>query len=701
MEAHPRNLARVFHADLRLVVPLFQRPYVWRAETQWLPLWEDVLTTRDRVAAGDEVPHFLGAVVLEARSTAHGGLEVREVIDGQQRLSTLQLLIAAIRDTFVSRGVGDDRTAKRLTKLLSNDPDLVEVADERFRLWPTNADRAGYRAVMTGQHKATQYSDKLQGIVGAYAWFRAEVDALLGDQPPEVTVAELTSIGEVLLEHLEVVVIDLGKDDNAQVIFETLNARGTPLRASDLIKNLVFRTLQTAGRRVEELYEAYWAPLETPAWQVEVRQGRLNRPRLDAFMGYFLTVLLQREVQAHQLFPSARAYIGGDPDRAEGLLRELARYAEVYAALEGSRFTDAGERACLHRMQIVDTTTLTPLLLWLFANTGGAERAQAVQALESYVVRRTLARLTTKNYNRLFLELLRRLGVGAGPAGQVTTAYLAEQGSDSGVWPTDEELERSFATLPLYRLLKRERLQRALLALEVHAQTAKTESILASRKLSVEHLLPQQWEAHWALPSHPEDEERERQTRSALVHTIGNLTLVTDSLNASMSNASWPVKRRHLLEHSALTLNRGLPEHWDGDAIIARSRHLAALAVSLWRRPAPAETDSLLASPAERDLRPDRDRNQSATPAARTTSSGPKTRRDIAKHVEHVFTDLPPGEFLTVAEIARRPSPEYDDGPPSSGAIAARLFPASGTSTLSMVVAEVRGGVRGARKVSL
>ncbi len=471
MEAHPRTLKSVFRSDVRLTVPLFQRPYVWNADEQWEPLWEDVVATRDRAERGDAVPHFLGAIVLEQKRGSLGSLEVRDVIDGQQRLTTLHLLIAAVRDGFADRDL-QGRTSKRLSKLLENDPDLVDEPDEQHKLWPTNKDRDAYRDVMRGAYREVAYGPTLPRIAGAYTWFRGALDELIGDSAEDAAAMILDALGEVLLEHLEVVVIDLGEDDNAQVIFETLNARGTALRASDLIKNLLFRTLQDARRPVERLYQEHWEGLESEPWQAEVRQGRLTRPRLDAFMGFFLVVLLQREVQSHQLFPAARTHLRGDADRAEELLREASRHAAVYDRLEAGLSDDPQERASLARMRIVDTQTMTPLLLWLFANTVGPDRRAALLALESYVVRRTLCRLTTKNYNRVFLELLRRLGTGEGAAGELVPAYLAAQSSESGMWPTDEELRRSLGTLELYRLLKRESLQRALLALETHATTA-------------------------------------------------------------------------------------------------------------------------------------------------------------------------------------------------------------------------------------
>lgn len=134
MEAHPRTLKSVFRSDVRLTVPLFQRPYVWTASEQWQPLWEEVVATKERVEHGDAVPHFLGAIVLEQKRGSLGSLEVREVIDGQQRLTTLQILIAALRDAFTSHEI-DNRMYKRLVKLLVNDEEMVDSADEVHKLW--------------------------------------------------------------------------------------------------------------------------------------------------------------------------------------------------------------------------------------------------------------------------------------------------------------------------------------------------------------------------------------------------------------------------------------------------------------------------------------------------------------------------------------------------------------------------------------
>lgn len=697
VEAHPRRLKTVFRSDVRLVVPLFQRPYVWDEEEQWAPLWEDVVATFDRRGDDETPPHFLGAIVLEQKRGVLGSLEVREVIDGQQRLTTLQILIAALRDTYISLEIRT-RLLSRLTKTLVNDADYVDSVDEEFKLWPTNRDRRSYTDVMNGEYRDSTHDPALPRIASAYVFFREQIDAFVTSSGRDEVEALLDGLAEVMLEHLEVVVIDLGIDDNAQVIFETLNARGTALRASDLIKNALFRTLQDHGRPVEQLYQQYWEPLEQARWQANVRQGRLVRPRLDVFVGFFLPILLQREVQSHQLFAVSRTYFANDADRAQTFLVQLARYAQIYDELDTKQFGSPAERQILDRIEIVDTQTITPLLLWLFAHTDGGDRSRSLSLLEAYLVRRSICRLTAKNYNRLFLELLWRLSIQDEPAPDVIKQFLVQQDSESGIWPSDDDLTESLRGLPLYRLFKRDRLQRLLLAFEHHLTTDRTEPITASSKLSVEHLMPRSWREHWLLPEDSALAEAEEKRRENLLHTVGNLTLITGTLNSSLSNGPWSRKRAHLLQHSALTLNRSLPAEWDTDQIERRALDLARAAVTMWPRPADVAQSPRRITDKDRDLTPDRD--HAATRRKEPSMATIPSRRDIGQHILNAFADLEEGTFLTIAEIRNVPSPQYPvNDPPSAGAISARLFPSNGSrTTVPGIVGASVDGRRGARK---
>lgn len=159
-------------------MPLFQRPYVWDEQGQWAPLWEDVAATFDRRDDEDTTPHFLGAIVLEAKRHALGSVEVREVIDGQQRLTTLQILIAALRDAYAAEGI-KTRLQSRLAKTLTNDTDYIDSPEEEFKLWPTNRDRRSYADVMRGAHLDSSRDPALPRIADAYLFFREQIDTFV------------------------------------------------------------------------------------------------------------------------------------------------------------------------------------------------------------------------------------------------------------------------------------------------------------------------------------------------------------------------------------------------------------------------------------------------------------------------------------------------------------------------------------------
>jgi hypothetical protein len=238
----------------------------------------------------------------------------------------------------------------------------------------------------------------------------------------------------------------------------------------------------------------------------------------------------------------------------------------------------------------MDTGVTTPLLLWIFAQPSTAlsleRRTRCLHALESFLVRRMVCRLTAKNYNDLFLELLSRLEV-AGPADadEVMVDYLASQEADSRLWPDDHAFEMALLDLPLYRLLTRSRLRMVLEALEDSLRTSKSEEASVQRgKLTIEHILPRRWRQHWPIGNGGFQAEIDRER---LLHSLGNLTLVNGRLNPSMSNGAWPVKQKALAAHSVLHLNKRLGDayadrKWDEATIHERGTALAAIATHSW-----------------------------------------------------------------------------------------------------------------------
>jgi hypothetical protein len=269
--------------------------------------------------------------------------------------------------------------------------------------------------------------------------------------------------------------------------------------------------------------------------------------------------------------------------------------AAVYRTIDTlDRYTRDG--TFLYRWEAMDAGVLTPLLLWVFAweheELAPERRMRLLVALESYLVRRMINRMTTKQYNRMFLDALREL-IDAGPlaADDVLIEFLARQTAESQVWPSDVVFRQAFLDLPVYTLLTRGRVRVVLEALEDDMRGPKTEDEFVTRgKLTVEHVMPQAWALHWPLPAGVEPVRAELD-RNRLLQTFGNLTLATSSLNSTMSNHSWADKRKHLDENSVLLLNKWIlsqaPEAagWSEEDIRARSEALFDRALRIWPRP--------------------------------------------------------------------------------------------------------------------
>src|SRR5690606_2814530 len=218
----------------------------------------------------------------------------------------------------------------------------------------------------------------------------------------------LDALWQVVKDGLQLVVINLGEGDETQVIFETLNARGTDLLPADLIKNFLFRRAQLEGADVEELYADHWARFESDFWREKVSQGRIERPRIDLFVNHYLTLMTRDEVKTTHLFQAFKRYVeersAGSPQDAAGHIRQLARFADIYHA-----FHNPGAHVALERffrmLEAVDTATVYPVVLHAYDQlnaTDPAEFDRVLAVLESFLMRRLVANATSKNYNRLF-----------------------------------------------------------------------------------------------------------------------------------------------------------------------------------------------------------------------------------------------------------------------------------------------------------
>lgn len=593
MKADKVNLAQVFEKPVQYQVPLYQRPYVWTREKQWQPLWDDIRDTAERQLnqskADDDIPHFLGAIVLEPVAGQGVRISAHWIIDGQQRLTTLMLLIAAARSIAADRGLEQQR--EPFTDLLFNRRHHVREKGDEFKLVPTARDVTAFRdavangiGALTGKHPLHE----------AYRFFRTSIiDWVAGGADESVAAERLDALATAVWQYLVLVEIDLDPGENAQMIFETLNARGTPLLAADLIKNYLFQAAKHQGESVDALWDEHWQGLDSDWWRDEVQQGRLRRPRLDIFVNHWLAMSSGTEVVSQALFPSFKRYVETEGRQAADVLADVARYARVYETFECEPpTTELGQ--FLYRLRVLEVTTAYPALLWLLGPDGlaaGPDRQMALTAIESWLVRRMLTRQTTKNYNNVFLALLgdvraRAAERGGPPLGSDVVAYLAGLKGESQFWPSAGRLSAAIMSLPAYEVLPRSRLRMVLEALELGLRTDLNESVTLPTDLTIEHVLPQRWQQHWPLPNGA-DPLQATYDREVAKHRLGNLTLITGKLNSSQSNAVWTSKRETLRTHSLLRLASDIvnEDEWGEAAIVARGGRLADVAIRIWPRP--------------------------------------------------------------------------------------------------------------------
>ena len=246
--------------------------------------------------------------MLQQVQNAVGTMQERTIIDGQQRLTTLQLLFDALHAELIA--VNATTPALRLEPLVMNAAPFCRKPVDRFKVWPTNRDRPAFNAVMAAMppvdYAAVGYEN--ERMVQAHRFFSEQAQAWLSSEGPSQIEARGAAIETVVRDLLQMVVIDLGAEENAQEIFETLNARGAQLTAADLIKNFIFQRLLESGADVENAYEKYWRDFESAFWETEISVGRLLYPRSSIFLNQWLIAQTAEEVVAREVFTRFKRY---------------------------------------------------------------------------------------------------------------------------------------------------------------------------------------------------------------------------------------------------------------------------------------------------------------------------------------------------------------------------------------------------------
>lgn len=610
MQAKDYTVDDVFREGQLLEIPLYQRRYIWDLESQWQPLWTDIERIALRVLANPQEhqrPYFLRSVVIQQRPNEPGAVQRRTVIDGQQRLTTLQLLLDAIHAVLMERGIHEE--AEQLDNLIRNKIKSARPPFEKFKVWPMNVDQAAFEEVMTAKppvdHKSLVHSESR--FVRAHQFFTEQVRLYITVAGMDFEERRAEALVIAMRESLKLVVISLEQSEDPQEIFETLNARGVRLTSADLIKNFLFQRLLMEGEDDSAAYNTYWQTFESPFWERLISKGRYVEPRLAIFLGQFLVSRVAEEIKVEKVFDRFKLYVEEETNLSTlDVLKQIHGIATMYEKIiEASEKPEGAlttvERF-IYRINAMDTETVKPVLLHLLDPALPAvpsdEIDKAINALESWLIRRAVIRATSKNFNKMFPQLVGDLIANQRPtAGTFVESFLRQQNADATYWPDDSTVRKNLAVLGIYSTLTRGRLRLILEGIEDEIRNPADERAATPQqwcergRLQVEHVMPTSWRANWPLAEgESEDARKER------INRLGNLTLLTPTKNAAVSNGSWfgdnPKKHKRALlsANTTFLMNRALVDEtgtdgWTIEHIDERSEIMTNLFLRIWPAP--------------------------------------------------------------------------------------------------------------------
>lgn len=558
--AHETTLRELLEGAKQYRVPLYQRTYSW-TDSQLDRLWEDIRKLAEERIEDPSLTHFIGSLVLAPSPKHRPAVSEFLVVDGQQRLTTLSILLCAIRDHRVQHESPDHRDRIDQEYLINK-----YKPAHRFKLVPTQADRPAYEACLD----ATPQAGGTDRVGAAYRFFKSQLAAVSPDDPLDIARIEDAAISGMALVS---VVAQAG--DNVYRIFESLNNTGLKLTQADLLRNYLFMRLPDRG---EAVYGSLWFPL-----QEQLDSGELEQ--------LFWLDLVHRnpEVKQTDTYTGQQARLNGLHTEAE-IEAEVRRFCRLGALLRiilhPEEEGDPEVRRRLTRLNAWDTTTVYPLLLHLLdrreQGTATSEQiASAMLYVESYFIRRLLIGRATASINRILLRVVTDMR-GDLPVDEAVRKYLSV---GRKYYANDANVRAAVRSIPFY--LNGRATQRKLVLQWLEESYGSKEPV-ASDSLTIEHVMPQSPTTEWRqmLGEDLQGEESFAEVHDALVHTLGNLTLT--GYNAELSNSSFLVKRAQLGK-SGIMLSREIAgqKRWGRPEIHARADSLAERIIAHW--PGPTE----------------------------------------------------------------------------------------------------------------
>jgi alkylated DNA nucleotide flippase Atl1 len=552
-------------------VPLYQRPYSWEKKN-WKALWEAVTEQANIIAddhnAGPE--HFLGSLVLAPGVAAAGGTTVWIVVDGQQRLTTLSILLCALRDSMTGEDPEVSAEIER-TYLLNS-----KLSSERWKLLPTQLDRQGYQACLDGRPGS--------GNIGeAYRFFQRAIMAYDDPDDPH----DLARLEQAISQRMELVCITSDRDDNVHRIFESLNNTGMTLGQSDLLRNYLFMLLPTRG---EEVYARYWEPMERLLDRDEKGNELVESLSwLDLVIDGQVRVRKDSTYEPHQRALDQLSHSGGEAAVVEVAVRWHRRAGYLRRLWHPEEEPNPAIRRGLQRFIDWDTEAADAAMMVLLdrraaGSVSNDDMIQVMDLVESFLVRRWLCAVPSHSISRILAVLATE--IADGPVVEKTRSYLSR---DRQRWPEDDQVRDAIRANSFY--LSGRFNQRCYVLRRLEESLGRREPIdWESADLSIEHVMPQTLSAGWQadLADWCPDGESVDDVVAELEHNLGNLTLT--AYNGQLSNRRFADKRV-LLRDSGLSMNHEIAAEtqWGPREIRRRAEQLADRAVALWPAPLPQQ----------------------------------------------------------------------------------------------------------------
>ena len=565
MQASDKTFRQIINTSIQFIVPVFQRDYRW-AEEQCGQLWTDIMAAQNRSGKGG---HFLGSIVHIDTGRSTPSLSSWLVIDGQQRLATLTILLVALRDHIHETNSSNNEDGP--TEELLDDFFLKNkhaTGNQKYKLTLRRMDDVTLRCLVDGNSIATLSDTPSPLILNAYSFFREQLRESNYD---------LNSLYDGIAS-VRVVEVTLDREsDDPQLVFESLNSTGVDLTQSDLVRNFLLMRLQEQEQT--RLYTEYWSRIET--------YFQRSGTEFDSFLRDYIALRQQatREVQQHVIYDAFKTLYQEQSASTplEKLLEDMVRFAGYYAAFRGrgigvpealkehlSNVRVFGDTSALLVMRLFDCYENNTLSLGEFNN--------ALQLVETYLVRRAVGVLRTNSYWRIFAGMAFRLDDEA-PLKSLETLFVQQQGRY--LFPTDDEFKEHLESTEVYHL----RVCKFLLdRLENAGYTEKS----PTSSYSIEHIMPQnenlssEWQSMLG-------KKQWKEIQATWLHRLGNLTLT--GYNSLYSDRKFEEKKTipKGFNQSAVRLNEFVrtQEAWGVAEMTQRATLLAERALQIWRYPVP------------------------------------------------------------------------------------------------------------------